>query len=506
MTMIPQAAYDELIARVKEGSLLASCIELLGWDELTYMPRAGAVHRGNQMALLTGLDHAKATDPRIGALLEELEGSDLIKDPLSPAAVNIREIRRVYDRMVRVPRPLMEELARVTTLAQQEWEEARRDADFGRFQPWLEKIVALKRQEADAVGYDTVAYDALLEDYEPGARSAEIVTLFEALGRDLAPLVQALAGARRKADVTILHREFPLDKQRTFGETVAAAVGFDFRGGRLDKTVHPFCSAIGPGDCRLTTRFYRRNFSEAFFGILHEVGHGLYEQGLDPEHCGTPMAEIPSLAMHESQARLWENTIGRSRPFWDHFYPLARELFHDALRDVALEDFHLAVNHVEPSFIRASADEITYNLHILVRFELERALVAGDLETADVPAAWNEAYQRYLGITPPDDAAGCLQDGHWGSGLIGYFPTYTLGNLIAAQLFARAVADLGDLSESFARGQFDVLLGWLRVNVHRQGQRYPTTRLVEQVTGSSLDHRPFVQAMRQKYGELYGIG
>jgi carboxypeptidase Taq len=503
--MRTEAAYEDLIRRTREAALLASCIDLLGWDELTYMPRGGAAHRSNQVALLTGLYHVQATDPRIGDLLGELEGSSLVLDPLSPAAVNVREIRRVYRRLTRLPRALVEETARVTTLAQQEWELARRDADFRRFRPWLEKVVTLKCREAEAVGYETVAYDALLEEYEPGARSGEIAQLFDALQRDLVPLANALTHARRKAKVAILRREYPLDRQRLFGEMVAAAVGFDFRSGRLDTTVHPFCSAIGPGDCRLTTRYGLHNFSEAFFGIAHEVGHGLYEQGLDPAHYGTPMGEAPSLALHESQARFWENTIGRSRSFWAFFFPQARAFFPGTLPDVTLDDFYFAVNHVEPSFIRAVADEVTYNLHILVRFDLERALVAGDLKAADLPAAWKEAYRHTLGIVPAHDAEGCLQDGHWASGLIGYFPTYTLGNLIAAQLFVQAVADLGDLDRAFAQGRFEDLLGWLRVKVHRQGQRYSTPRLIEQVTGKQLDHRPFIQELQRKYGELYEV-
>jgi carboxypeptidase Taq len=319
------------------------------------------------------------------------------------------------------------------------------------------------------------------------------------------PLVNELTYAQRKPNVAVLHREYPIDRQRVFGEAVAGAVGFDFRRGRLDITTHPFFSTIGPGDCRITTRFNQYDFSEAFFGTLHEVGHGLYEQGLDAEHHGTPMGDAVSLGMHEAQSRLWENTVGRSRSFWEHFFPRARQVFHEALSDVTLDDFHFAVNHVAASCNRVRADEVTYNLHILVRFELEKALVAGDLNAADLPAAWNEAYRHYLGITAQDDAEGCLQDGHWAAGMIGYFPTYTLGNVFAAQLFARAAADLPDLDAQFARGEFAGLLGWLRDKVHRHGHRYPAVRLIEHVTGAAPDHRPLVQALRRKYEELYGI-
>ncbi|HEV8062217.1 MAG TPA: carboxypeptidase M32, partial [Gemmataceae bacterium] len=395
--MLAQQAYQELIQRAREEALLGSCIEMLGWDELTYMPRKGSGHRGEQMALLSGLHHAKTTDPRKADLLGALEGSDLTSDPISVPAVNIREIRRAYHRAMRLPRSLVEELARVTTRAQGEWEFARRDADFGAFCPWLERIIILKRHEAEAVGYETVPYDALLDEYEPGARSEALAGLFGHLRNELSPLASALAESPHQPNVAILRREFPIDRQRIFFREVAAAVGFDFGGGRLDATVHPFCSAMGPGDCRLATRYHPRDFSDGFFATLHEAGHGLYEQGLDPAHYGTPMGEAPSLSMHESQSRFWENNIGRGRPFWKHFFPLAQAAFPEALRDVDLDELYFAVNHVARSPIRATADEVTYNLHILVRFDLERALVAGDLKARDLPGAWNDAYRHYLG-------------------------------------------------------------------------------------------------------------
>ena len=286
---------------------------------------------------------------------------------------------------------------------------------------------------------------------------------------------------------------------------MAASLGFDFQRGRLDTAAHPFCTGIGPGDCRITTRFNPHNFSDGFFGILHETGHGLYDQGLAPEHYGTPMGEAVSIGIHESQSRLWENAVGRSRPFWRHYFPLARRIFREALNEVTLDEFHLAVNHVEPSFIRVEADEATYNLHIFIRFELEQALISDDLQAEEIPGAWNEKYSSYLGITPRNDAEGCLQDIHWSSGLFGYFPTYTLGNLFAAQLFTKANEDLGDLEESFARGEFQGLLDWLREHVHRQGHRYPSALLIERVTGSPPDHRPLMASLRRKYAELYRI-
>jgi carboxypeptidase Taq len=503
--MNSQAAYDELITKSREESLLGSCTSLLGWDEQTHMPRGGVEHRGNQMALLAGLHHEKATDPRIGELLETLEVSGELGEPKSVAAVNVREIRRMYNRLTRLPRSLVEQIARTTSLAQQEWIDARQASDYARFRPWLEQIVTLKRQEAEFLEPEGDLYDALLDEHEPGAKTQEITSVFDALQRELAPLVEAISNSPIRPDVSILHREYPLDRQRVFGEAVAAAVGFDFECGRLDPTAHPFCTKIGPGDCRITTRFSLHDFSESFFGILHEVGHGLYEQGLDRAHYGTPMGDAVSLGVHESQSRLWENAVGRSRSFWTHAFPLAQRIFHEALHDVSLDAFHFAVNEVEPGNNRVRADEVTYNLHILARFELEQALLNGDLKAYELPGAWDEKYRRYLGVTPKDDAEGCLQDIHWSAGLFGYFPTYTLGNLFAAQLFAKACADLGDLNEPFARGDFAGLLGWLREKVHRQGHRYPSALLIAHATGAPPDHRPLVNALRSKYGKLYQL-
>jgi carboxypeptidase Taq len=502
--MQAQAAYDELLRRNREASLLASCTELLGWDELTFMPAAGAAYRAEQLALMAGLQHDRATDPRLGELLAIVEDSDLVADSDSVSAANIRELRRFCDRQASLPRALVEETARVTSLAQQEWAAARQDDDFARFLPWLERVIALRCQEA-ATSSIADPYDALLDEYEPGARRADLDQIFGELQRELTPLLGVLDRSPRQPDGTVLRREFPVERQRLFGEMAAAAVGFDFHAGRLDTTVHPFFSAIGPGDCRITCRFDTRDFREGFFGILHETGHGLYEQGLTPEHHGTPVGEVPSLGWHESQARLWENTVGRGRPFWRHFFPLARSLFPATLHDITPEDFHFAINQVQRSLCRVGADEVTYNLHILMRFELEQALISGQLRSADLPAAWNEASRRYLGVVPANDADGCLQDGHWASGLIGYFPTYALGNLIAAQLFARAEHDLGSLDGAFAHGDFTGLLGWLRERVYRQGSRYSASRLLEITTGAPLSHRPLMQALRRKYGELYGI-
>ena len=503
--MTADTAYAKLIRATQEAGLLDSCAELLAWDEDTCMPAGGVAHRGKQMALLAGLVHDRWTDRRLGEWLSAIEGSPLVSDPHSAEAVNVRELRRAYDRARRLPRSLVEELAQVTSIAHQEWAIARRRSDFARFQPWLERIVTLKRCEVESLGWETESYDALLDEYEPGARARPLSQLLETLCEELAPLVAAISGAKRQANVSILTRRFPLQRQRTFAQKAAAAVGFDFARGRLDSTTHPFFASIGPGDVRITTRYALKRFGEAFFATLHEVGHGLYEQGLPPDHHGSPMGDAPSLGMHESQARLWENAVGRSRGFWQHLFPLARTMFPTALRDVKLDDFFRAIHHVAPSMNRVGADEVTYNLHIRVRFELERALIHGDLASADLPAAWNEAYRRYLGVVPADDAEGCLQDSHWAAGMFGYFPSYTLGNVFAAQLTARAVEDLGDLNVQFARGEFEPLRDWLTQRIYAEGGRFTAAQLIKRVTGTPPDHRPLIAALGREYGELYGV-
>jgi len=329
--------------------------------------------------------------------------------------------------------------------------------------------------------------------------------LFDALRQELIPLMARIGTAGRQPDASVLRRHFPRERQRQFGEAVAAAIGFEFRRGRLDLGVHPSCSSIGPGDCRISARFVERDFPGGFFTVLHEVGHGLYEQGLDPTHYGTPLGEAPSVGLDEAQARFWENRVGRDRRFWDHFYPRAREFFPESLGDVPPEEFHFAVNRVTPSLIRVRADEVSYNLHIMIRFDLERALIGGELAVADLPDAWRAAYRQTLGVVPRSDAEGCLQDGHWADGLIGYFPTYTIGDVFAAQLYARAELELGDLGAQFGRGDFAPLVRWLGRRVYQQGGRYPSPRLIQEVTGSPPDHDPLVRMLTAKYSELYEL-
>jgi carboxypeptidase Taq len=498
-------AYEELIHRVKEYQVLGSCRSLLDWDEQTYMPKKGSAHRAEQVSLLAKLGHGMLTAPQVGELLGSVEGTDLAKKPEADSAVNIREIRRVYDRATKLPPKLVEEIAKTTTLAGPVWREARKENDFAKFRPWLEKVVGLKRQEAQAIGYQKAPYDALLDEYEPGATAEQVTKVFADLRQDLVPFIQAIISSGKKPKREILQREYALERQRLFGQEAGAAIGFDFTGGRMDVTTHPFCSGIGPGDCRITTRYNQHQFNDAFFSVLHEAGHGIYDQGLPAEHFGTPRGTYISLGIHESQSRLWENQVGRSRPFWEHFFPRARQVFPEALADVPLDDFYFAINDVQPSFIRVEADEATYNMHIILRFELEQALVSGDLKPADVPGAWNEKFHKFFGLTPATDALGCLQDVHWSLGGIGYFPTYTLGNLYAAQFMEQARKDLGDLAADFRQGNFLRLKSWLNERIHQPGQRYRAGVLCEKVTGKPLTHQPLLCYMKEKFGPLYGV-
>ncbi len=499
-------SYEQLLNELRSTALLGSCSSVLGWDEQTYMPPGGAEHRAAQLSLLAGMVHERATSPLLGELIVAAEQENPSSDPDAPTTATLREARRNYDRSTKIPRRLVEELSRVCTLSQQAWGEARKQSSFAHFLPWLEQVVALRREEADAVGYgDGVPYDALLDEFEPGMTAEEVSGLFAGLRDELVPLIAEIVETGRQPDISILERRYPIEQQRKFSLDAAQQIGFDFNNGRLDEAPHPFCSGFGPGDTRLTTRYDEHHFPGAFFGTLHEAGHGIYDQGLDPAAFGTPLGSYVSLGIHESQSRLWENFVGRSRAFWRRYFPAAQQAFPESLQDVTEETFYACVNDVRPSFIRVEADEATYNLHILLRFELEQPLVTGELSPSDVPSAWNEKFTQYFGMTPPDDAQGCLQDIHWSGGGIGYFPTYSLGNMYAAQFFEAARRDLGDLDAQFSKGEFAPLKNWLNEQIHRPGQRYRANRLVQVVTGEELSYQPLMKHLRDKYSELYGL-
>ncbi len=503
--MTPQQAYDELFAISKEITTLHSIGSIISWDRETYMPSKGAELRAEQSAYISGRTHRLFIDPRVGELLAEAEAGAFGQNPESDEAANLREWRHDYDRAVKVPAELVEEISRTSVLAQSAWTEARRKSEFALFQPLLTKHIDLARQVAGYIGYTESSYDALLDEYEPGMTTAEVKRLFSALRDDLVPLVHAILGSSRQPKTEILHREFPLDRQKLFGEAAAAAFGYDLLGGRLDTVTHPFCIGIGPGDVRITTRYTLNFFNESFFGVLHETGHGLDEPNLPAAAFGGPLGDACSMGIHESQSRLWENFVGRGRPYWRYFFPRAQQTYPAALGDVTLDDFYFAVNAVSPSYIRVEADEVTYNLHIMLRFEIEQAIIGGDLPVADIPGVWNETFERYVGIPVPDDAQGCLQDVHWSFGGFGYFPTYALGNLYAAQIDAAARTALPDLDAQIASGDFQPLLGWLKTNIYQHGKRFRAPDLLRRVTGQAPSHEPLMGYLKAKFGELYGV-
>ena len=499
-------AYADLIKELREIALLGSINSLLSWDEHVYLPPNGAAHRADQEALMARLHHERFTSPKIGELLGAVESSDLVRNPESDAAANVREVRRDYDRATKLPASLVEEMTRTAVLAQQAWVEARRKAQFDIFSPWLKKTIDLKKREAQCVGWKEHLYDALLDPYEPGKTTTNLRRVFDSLREPLIDLIGRIASSGKRPPVEVLEGKFPANLQEKFGKLGAAAIGFDFEAGRLDTTVHPFCSGIAGGDTRITTRYREESFIESFMGVLHETGHGLYEQGLPKmEHFGEPIADAISLGIHESQSRLWENLVGRRQSFWKFMLPRAREIFGAGMKDVNERDFYFAINEISPGFIRVEADEATYNLHVLLRFELEQAMVTDELSVNDLPAAWNERMKKYLGITPPNDAQGCLQDIHWSGGSIGYFATYTLGNLYAAQFYEQARKELGDLDAMFAKGEFAPLLKWLREKIHRHGRRYRASDLVKRVTGKPLSAEPLLAHLREKARELYQV-
>lgn len=508
---MPPAAYTDLCTRLREVATLGSVSALLNWDQETYMPPAGAEGRAEQASLLASIAHERKTDPRIGELIAACEQDTSLTSPESPTAANLREIRRDYDLATKLPSDLVADLAKTTSQASEAWKVARAENNFPAFLPWLEKVFALTRRKAECYGTPAGGelYDALLNEFEPGATAREIESIFTPLRPRLTDLVNRVRASKTKISTRCLESRIDPAAQHALGQWVIARMGFDTQAGRLDTTTHPFCSGIAPGDTRLTTRYRDERFTDALFGTLHEMGHGLYEQGLpktgESGLFGQPLADAVSLGIHESQSRMWENFVGRSKAFWKWLLPKSRKFFGKTLSKYDQRDLYAACNTVKPSLIRVEADEGTYNMHVMVRFELERALFRGDLQPRDLPREWNRRYKDYLGIDVPDDRRGCMQDVHWSFGLIGYFPTYTLGNLYAAQFWEKITADIDDLPKLIGKGQFDALLHWLRENIHRHGKRYRAADLCGRVTGKALSADPLVEHLTRKAEQVYGI-
>ena len=474
---------------------LSRAQEMLDWDREVMMPRGGAQQRAHELAALATVSHEKLTSPHLGELVSALEQQP---DQLSEAArADLRELRRAHDRAVKVPSRLVSEHVRVCALAQGQWQQAREENDFAAFEPCLTRVIEVTRQVASAVGGGDL-YDALLEEYEPGMTRAELDPLLARLEAGLRPLLERIQAAGPPPDDSVLRRNYPAKGQERFARQVARDMGFDFSSGRLDRSAHPFTMGSAR-DVRITTRYLEDFLPAALFGLIHETGHALYQQGLDPERVRDPSGIFCSLGVHESQSRLWENMVGRSRPFWTHYLPQLKQIFPRQLDDVELETFLAAINRVELSLIRVESDEVTYNLHILLRYQLEIALLAGDLPPAELPGAWSEGMQRMLGITPDNDRDGCLQDIHWAAGAIGYFPTYTLGNLLAAQLMEVIRRDLPDLDDRVEAGDLAPLRRWLLEKVHHPGRLLLAPELIQQVTGSPLSVDAFLRYLDHKW-------
>ncbi|GAB4528544.1 MAG: carboxypeptidase M32 [Anaerolineae bacterium] len=498
-------ALQALKTRLGEIQDLNRAAALLGWDQQTYMPPGGAAARAEQLATLQKTAHSWFIADEIGELIERLSGDASGWDYDSDEASLVRVVARDYEKARKVPSELVAEFARVSALAYEAWARARERSDFSMFQPHLEKIVDLNIQLAGVLGYEDRIYDPLLDQYEPEMKTAHIVAIFEDLKAELLPLVRAISEQTDAVDDSILHQHYDEQKQWDFGVQVLTDFGFNFDRGRQDKSVHPFTTAFSIGDVRLTTRVDPNFLPTALFGTLHEGGHGLYEQGIDFDLERSSLDDGASLGVHESQSRLWENLVGRSRAFWSHYFPRLQAIFSEQLAGVDVEDFYRAINRVEPSLIRVEADEVTYNLHIMLRFELENEMLEGKVKVADLPEAWNAKMKAYLGIVPPDDAKGVLQDIHWSGGMLGYFPTYSLGNLISVQFFDKAKADIPSLMDQIAAGRFDELLHWLRENVHRHGRKYTPVELVKRVTGQDMTAANYVAYIKAKFSEIYRL-
>ncbi|MBD0348081.1 MAG: carboxypeptidase M32 [Thermoleophilia bacterium] len=494
--------FADLKQRLAEINDLSRAGSLLAWDQRVMMPPAAAAVRGEQLATVTSIVHERFTSPEVGRLLDELRPYEESLPYESDEASLIRVARRDFEKATRVPGELRGELARASASGYAAWQEARARADFELLRPALERNVELRHRYVECFAPYDDPYDPLLDDYEPGMHAAEVTEVFDVLKPELKAIVADVA-RRDPVEAGFLAGSFPVGEQRQFALRVLERFGFDPTSWRFDDTVHPFASSMATTDIRLTSRYKPDRF-DGLFAAMHEWGHGIYEHGVDPALERTPLARGVSMALHESQSRLWENLVGRSRPFWRFFYPQLQEAFPEQFGSVDEEAFYRAVNRVEPSFIRVEADQVTYSLHIILRYELERELFSGALDVRNLPDAWNARMADYLGITVADDAQGVLQDVHWSGGGFGYFPTYALGNVVSLQVWERMLQDIADVDEQFARGEFRPLADWLREHLYRFGRKFTPKEALERVTGTALDPAPYIRYLRRKVAEIYG--
>ncbi|MBT9259013.1 MAG: carboxypeptidase M32 [Clostridiales bacterium] len=497
-----EASFQKLLAISRELALLGYAQGVLGWDEQVNMPPTGAPARAEAGAYLAQKAHEILSSPQVGELLEKLSGWEKARDPHSFEGACIRRMRRNYEKAVKIPADLVAEMSRASSEGFQTWLAARQEQSFRLFAPKLERLVDLQRQAAQALGFRSEPYDALLDLFEEGTYAALVEEVCQKLEEGLMPLVHEVAQRLDRVDDSFLRGSFSKEAQWQLNLEALDFIGFDRQKGRLDQSAHPFTSGFYPGDVRLTTRF-GDSLTSALFSTLHEGGHGLYEQGLPEAWWGTPVGEAASLGMHESQSRLWENVVGRSRPFWERFYPRVIHYFPE-LKDRSVEDFYRAVNRVEMSLIRVEADELTYNLHIFLRFRLERQMINGQLEVKDLPEVWNEAVKATWGRPPAHDGEGVLQDVHWSGTSMGYFPSYTFGNIYSLQLVEAARKD-EEVARGMDEGNFQPLGRWMREHIHQKAGLYSGLELLEKVTGRGPDPQPYLAYLRAKYQEIYGF-
>lgn len=494
---------DKFIKQWSRISRIDQAAAVLGWDMETFMPEEGVRARAEQLSLLSEISHRWLVSDETRRLIEEAEEESSGGEYFSDAVSMLRVARRLYEQRVKLPESLVARLARTAAQANSIWIEARKKSDFGMFAPILADIVGICREEAELLGYQAHPYDALLDLYEPGLTTAQVDDLFGRMKKELLPLVREISGHASHTSPEFPGQKFDIAGQEAFGLKVLRDMGYDFRRGRQDRSAHPFTTSFTPYDVRITTRFDENDPLSALFSTIHEGGHALYDQGLPLELIDTPLCQPISLGVHESQSRFWENIIGRSRGFWNHYLPVLKKIFPAQLDGVDLDVFYRAANTVRPGFIRVESDELTYNLHIFIRYEIEQLLIDGSLPVDDIPSAWAGKYSDYLGITPPDDALGSLQDIHWAHGSIGYFPTYTIGNLLSAQLYRKAVEDIPSIPADIESGNLATTLSWLRGHVHRHGARYTLTELAEHVTGGNIQIHPFIDYLSGKFREIY---
>ncbi len=494
----------ELRAKLVELANIGGASAVLGWDQQVYMPHKGNLARGMQMSTLSGIAHERFTSKEMGNLINKLrEDANYQKlDENDKAIVDI--INHDYERATKLPQDFVIEVTQASSNAFVAWEEARAKSNFDEFKPHLEKMVDISRKMADLFGYDKSPYDALLEEYERGMTVEELNPLFADLKDQIVPFLESIQNSNVKTNSEIIHRHYPADKQWEFTIELLRTMGYDFDSGRQDKSTHPFTTSFHPNDVRVTTRIDENYLSDGVSSTIHEGGHALYEQGLPAEYYGTPICSADSLGIHESQSRLWENMVGRSTNFWRYYYHRLQKYFPDALKGISMKEFLLSFNHVEPGFIRVDADEVTYNLHILLRYEIERDAVEGKINVSDMKDLWNSKMKEYLGLTPKNDKEGILQDVHWSSPM-GYFPTYTLGNLYSAQLYHKVLEENPDMEKEFEQGNFSTLLRWLREKVHRHGSKYTPKELIKRATGEEPTADYFVNHIYDRYGEIYEI-